>query len=115
MRALGVPGAGPRTGCTRVRARCDEWESAPAGSRLHGAAEGAFRDIADVIGRHLNLPVTGVSGEEAEADLGWLGAFAGLDAPASSTLTRTWLGRHPVQPGLIADLEEGLYFNGSKS
>ena len=36
-------------------------ESAPAGSRLHGVAdEGVpFRDIAEVIGRHLDLPVEG--------------------------------------------------------
>ena len=42
-------------------------EKAPAGTRLHGVAdEGVpFRDIAAVIGRHLNVPVVSISSEEA--------------------------------------------------
>src|SRR5450432_1541170 len=44
-------------------------EAAPAGSRLDGVGdEGVpFRDIAGVIGRHLNLPVVSISHEEADA------------------------------------------------
>jgi hypothetical protein len=30
--------------------------------------------------------------------------------PASSALTRQQLGWHPVQPGLVQDLEKGHYF-----
>ena len=87
-------------------------EAAPAGSRLHGAGEEgvSFRDIASVIGRHLNLPVVSVSREEADAHFGWLAAFASLDGPASSTLTQKLLGWHPVQAALIPDLEAGHYF-----
>jgi nucleoside-diphosphate-sugar epimerase len=87
-------------------------ESAPAGTRLHGVAdEGVpFRDIAGVIGRHLNLPVVSVSREEAAAHFEWLGGFASADCPASSTLTQKWLGWRPERPGLIADLDEGHYF-----
>ncbi len=87
-------------------------ESAPAGTRLHGVAdEGVpFRDIAGVIGRHLNLPLVSVSREEAGDHFGWLGAFAEADCPASSTLTQKWLGWHPERPGLIPDLDEGHYF-----
>jgi nucleoside-diphosphate-sugar epimerase len=61
-------------------------EVAPAGSRLHGAGdEGVpFRDIAEVIGRHLNLPVVSISREEADAHSGFLGAFVALDNPTSS-------------------------------
>lgn len=89
-------------------------EKAPAGSRLHGVGdEGVqFRDIAGVIGRHLNLPVVSVSREEADSHFGWLGAFASADNPTSSVLTQERLGWHPVQPALIPDLEEGHYFNG---
>ncbi|MGR6974973.1 SDR family oxidoreductase [Streptomyces cynarae] len=89
-------------------------EAAPAGSRLHGAADDgvAFRDIAEVIGRHLNLPVVSVSGEEADAHFGWLAAMASTDNPASSDLTRKLLGWDPTHPTLIADLEEGHYFEG---
>ncbi|MCZ8520978.1 MULTISPECIES: SDR family oxidoreductase [Paenibacillus] len=89
-------------------------EAAPAGSRLHGVGdEGVpFRDIAGIIGRHLNLPVVSISREEADAHFGWLSFAASADNPTSSALTRERLGWRPVQPTLIPDLEEGHYFNG---
>ncbi|WP_407313222.1 SDR family oxidoreductase [Desulfosporosinus sp. SB140] len=88
-------------------------EAAPAGSRLHGVGdEGVpFRDIAGVIGRHLNLPVVSISREEADAHFGFLGAIAALDIPRSSVQTQELLGWRPVHPGLISDLEQGHYFN----
>lgn len=88
-------------------------EAAPAGSRLHGVGdEGVpFRQIAEVIGRHLNLPAVSVSQEEATAHFGWLAALVSLDNPTSSVLTRQLLGWRPVHPGLIADLEAGRYFD----
>jgi nucleoside-diphosphate-sugar epimerase len=87
-------------------------EDAPAGTRLHGVAdEGVpFRDIAGVIGRRLNLPVTGISGEQAPDHFGFLGVFASLDNPTSSALTQKVLDWHPEGPGLIEDLEAGHYF-----
>jgi nucleoside-diphosphate-sugar epimerase len=87
-------------------------EAAPAGARLHGAAEEGvpFRDIAAAIGAHLNLPVTGISAQEAEGHFSWLAHFVSIDSPTSSALTRELLGWNPVQPGLIADIEEGHYF-----
>ncbi len=83
-------------------------EQAPAGSRLHAVAdEGvAIRDIAEVIGRHLNLPTASVQA----ADFGWMGQILAIDQPASSALTRDLLGWGPVQPGLIEDLDKGHYF-----
>lgn len=88
-------------------------ETAPAGVRLHGVGdEGVpFRDIARVIGRHLNLPVVSISRVEADAHFGFLGAIAALDIPRSSVQTQELLGWRPVQPGLISDLEQGHYFN----
>jgi nucleoside-diphosphate-sugar epimerase len=87
-------------------------EAAPAGTRLHGVAdEGVpFRDIAGVIGRHLNLPVVSISSEQAADHFGFLGAFASLDNPTSNALTQKELDWHPQGPGLIADLDEGHYF-----
>lgn len=87
-------------------------EEAPAGTRLHGVAEGAvpFRDIAAVIGRHLNLPLTAISREEAEGHFAWIAPFALLDSPASSAVTQKRFGWQPGHPGLIADLDEGHYF-----
>jgi len=83
-------------------------EDAPAGSRLHAVGdEGVpIRDIAGVIGHHLNLPTASVPA----GDFGWLGQILAVDQPASSTLTRELLGWRPVQPGLIEDLDKGHYF-----
>jgi nucleoside-diphosphate-sugar epimerase len=88
-------------------------ESAPAGSRLDGVGdEGVpFRDIASVIGRHLNLPVVSISREETNAHFGsFLGAVAAADRPRSSARTQELLGWRPVHPRLLPDLEEH-YFN----
>jgi hypothetical protein len=71
----------------------------------------ARRDIAGVIGRHLNLPVTAVSREDADGHFGWFGRFAQIDNPSSSTLTQNQLAWHPEQVALIPDLDEGHYFN----
>jgi nucleoside-diphosphate-sugar epimerase len=83
------------------------------GVRYHGVAEEgvAFRDIAGVIGRRLNVPVVSKSPEEATNHFGWFALFASLDCPASSRHTRELLGWQPKQPGLIADLERGRYFD----
>ncbi|MFG2793481.1 SDR family oxidoreductase [Streptomyces sp. NPDC048419] len=90
-------------------------EEAPAGSVLHGVAEEgvAIRDVAEVIGRHLDVPVTSVTPEDAPGHFTWLSAFLGLDAPASNTLTRGLLAWEPTQPGLLEDLDKGHYFQGS--
>ena len=88
-------------------------EAAPVGSQLDGVGdEGVpFRDIAEVIGRHLNLPVVSISHEEADAHFGaFLGAVAARDFPRSSVRTQELLGWRPVHPGLIADIEQH-YFN----
>lgn len=89
-------------------------EKGSGGLRYHGVADGGvpFRDIAEVIGKHLDLPVVSKSPEEAAEHFGWLAFFAGMDVPASSTLTQERLGWNPVQPGLIADMEQGSYFKG---
>jgi len=90
-------------------------EDAPAGSVLHAVAdEGVpIRAIADVIGRHLGLPVTAVAPGDADAHFGWLARFLAIDSVASSALTRELLGWQPVQPGLLDDLDKGHYFQPS--
>jgi hypothetical protein len=75
------------------------------------AEEGiAFRDIAEVIGKHLNVPVVGKSTEGANAHFGWFGHFAGLDCPASSKLTQERLGGRPVHRSLLTDIKRGAHF-----
>lgn len=87
-------------------------EKAPAGSRVHGVAEEGIptREIAEVIGRHLDVPVVSIAPEQAAEHFGWIGAFFALDIAASSTLTRELLGWTPTHPGLIEDLDAGHYF-----
>ncbi len=81
-------------------------EQAPAGSVLHAVGEEGIsvRDIAAVIGQHLDLPVRSVPAEEAAEHFGWLGAFLAVDAPASSTITQELLGWKPTGPGLLEDV-----------
>ncbi len=83
-----------------------------AGARYHGVAEEgiAFRDMAEAIGRHLNVPVVSKSHEEAANHFGWFAGFAGIDCPASSKLTQERLSWRPVQCSLLTDLEQGSYF-----
>jgi nucleoside-diphosphate-sugar epimerase len=83
-----------------------------AGARYHGVADEGipFRDIAGVIGRRLSVPAVSKTPEEAAKHFGWLAHFAAIDVPASSQRTRELLGWQPRQPGLIADLEKGRYF-----
>jgi len=87
-------------------------DGAPAGSTVHAVAdEGVpIRDIAEIIGRHLNLPVVSISSEDAGEHFTWLAGFLAVDSPASSALTRELLGWQPTHPGLIADLDEEHYF-----
>jgi nucleoside-diphosphate-sugar epimerase len=87
-------------------------ERAPAGSTLHAVADQGvpIRDVAEVIGRHLDLPVVSISPGDAVEHFTWLARFLAADSPASSAMTRELLGWQPVNPGLIDDLDQGHYF-----
>jgi nucleoside-diphosphate-sugar epimerase len=87
-------------------------ERGAAGARYHGVAdEGVLtKEIAEVIGRRLNVPVVGKSREEAANHFGWITHFFAMDGPASSAQTRLQLGWRPRQPGLMADLDRAEYF-----
>jgi nucleoside-diphosphate-sugar epimerase len=87
-------------------------EQAPAGTLLNAVAdEGVpFREIAEVIGRHLQVPTKSITPEDARDQFGSLAGFAAIDVPASSAITRQRFGWRPVEPGLIADLDQGHYF-----
>ena len=76
------------------------------------ADEGApFREIAEVIGRRLHVPVVSKSPEQAADHFGWIAHFVGIDCPASSARTQRGLGWRPVHPGLISDIDRPNYFN----
>ncbi len=87
-------------------------EQGVGGSRYHAAGDEGVpvRDIAEVIGRRLNLPVAPKPAEEAAGHFGWLASFLALDNPISSALTQQRLGWHPSQPALLPDLDRERYF-----
>jgi hypothetical protein len=72
------------------------------------------REIAGVIGRRLDVPVVSVPLQEASEHFGFHGNFFSLDSLASSTLTQERLGWHPVQPGLLADIDHEYSFTNTR-
>jgi nucleoside-diphosphate-sugar epimerase len=90
-------------------------EKGSAGSRYHGVAdEGVpFRDIAQAIGRHLNVPIVSKSLEEAPDHFGWISHFVSVDCPASSAQTQEQLGWRPTNPSLLADIGRRSYFEAA--
>ena len=69
----------------------------------------SLRDIAQAIGRGLNVPVISIPAEKAAEHFGMFGHFVMLDMPASSEWTRKTLGWNPSGPGLIEDLTQMKY------
>jgi nucleoside-diphosphate-sugar epimerase len=90
-------------------------ESAPAGSIIQAVDDEGVpaREIAGVIGKHLDAPVASVSLENAYDHFGWIGPLFSVDAPATSKRTRDLLDWQPTQAGLLADLDAGHYFRAT--
>ena len=84
-------------------------EHAAAGTVLNAVGDEGVpvREIAEAIGRHLDLPARSLSAEEFN---GMLAHLLRTDMPASSTITRELMGWQPTHPGLIEDIEQGHYF-----
>jgi nucleoside-diphosphate-sugar epimerase len=78
----------------------------------HGVAEEGvqFRQIAEVIGERLNIPVASKTPGEAAAHFTWFAHFAAINILASSKLTQERLGWKPTQPGLLEDIDRPAYF-----
>jgi len=87
-------------------------EKAPPGTLLHAMSEEgvATREIAEAIGRGLDVPVTSIAPDDARNHFGWLGTFFAMDIPASSARTQELLGWTPGGPTLLEDLDAGSYF-----
>jgi nucleoside-diphosphate-sugar epimerase len=69
----------------------------------------SLRDIAEMIGKGIGIPVVSIPADEAAEHFGMFGHFATLDMPASSEWTRGKLQWEPSGPGLIADLRNMTY------
>jgi nucleoside-diphosphate-sugar epimerase len=87
-------------------------EGAAAGSTWHAVADEGVptRAIAEVIARHLDVPVVSIAPDDAGEHFGWIGMVWGADIPATSAFTRERLGWQPTGPSLVQDLEAGHYF-----
>jgi nucleoside-diphosphate-sugar epimerase len=77
----------------------------------HAVAEEGVRnrEIAEVVGRGLKVPVVSITPEQAAGHFGWLAHFVGMDLASSSAQTRAALGWNPTGPSLITDLENMRY------
>ncbi|MET3612208.1 nucleoside-diphosphate-sugar epimerase [Rhizobium aquaticum] len=86
-------------------------ERAERGARYHAVGEEGIsaKAIAEALGRGMNLPVASITPDKAAEHFGWMGAFAGLDFPASSVITREKLGWTPTGPSLLVDLDAAHY------
>lgn len=87
-------------------------EKGAAGASYHAIGDEGVptKEIAEAIGRRLNVPVVSKSGEDTASHFGWMARFFSLDGPASSKRTEQELGWRPVQRGLIEDIEKAGYF-----
>ena len=85
-------------------------EQAPAASVLNAVGDEGVpvREIAEAIGRRLNLPARSLPAGEFE---GMMVRLLSTDMPASSAITQELLGWKPTHPGLIEDIEQGHYFS----
>ena len=88
-------------------------EKGQAGAAYHAVGEEGVRskDIAELIGSKLNLPVVSKTPDEAGEHFAFMAMFFGLDAPASSAITQAELGWRPSGPTLLDDMDR-YYFNG---
>ena len=79
-------------------------------ARLAVIQDATHREIAEAIGRNLNLPVKSIAAEDAAEHFTFLGGFISLDGPISSTHTRELMDWRPAHAGLIEDIDAGHYF-----
>ena len=86
-------------------------EKCEPGARYHAVAEEGIRvrDIAQVIGAGLGVPVISLSPSDAADHFGWLAGFVGMDLLASSAWTREVLEWFPSGPSLLDDLSRMDY------
>ena len=86
-------------------------ERAERGSVWNASAEEGVpvRNIVEVLGAGLKIPVKRLSEDEVKEIFGWMSAFAAMDISASSAYTQKTLGWHPSGPGLLEDLRNMDY------
>jgi nucleoside-diphosphate-sugar epimerase len=86
-------------------------ENITPGARYHASAEEAItvKEIAEAIGKKLDLPVRSITPEAATEHFGWFAHMAAIDCPSSSEWTQEHLNWHPTHAALLADIENDVY------
>jgi nucleoside-diphosphate-sugar epimerase len=86
-------------------------DNATAGDRVHAVAEQgvATRQIAEAIGRALDLPVASIPDDDVAEHFGWISRFFSMDLAADSAATQQRFGWRPIGPSLIDDIDAGAY------
>lgn len=86
-------------------------ERASAGTIMHVVAEEGvpLRQIAEALAVRLGLPAMSLPAERLAAEIPFVGRFMGVDAPASSRLTRERFEWTPTGPTLLDDIAAGYY------
>lgn len=81
------------------------------GAIYHAVAEEGveMRDIMELIGKKLGLPVKGIGMKEASEAIGFFTRVVAADDPTSSDKTRKELGWAPGQIGLLEDIEANYF------
>jgi nucleoside-diphosphate-sugar epimerase len=81
-------------------------ESGKGGAKYQAVGDFAvpYRDIAEAIGKRLNMPTASISAEQAVEHFGFLGQIVGAANPASSEITQAALGWKPTHLSLLEDL-----------
>eukprot|EP01035_Chromulina_nebulosa_P035905 gene35905-48294_t len=87
-------------------------EKQPINHIIHAIAEQGVpvKQIAESIGKNLNIPVQSLNKTEAEEYYGWFFNFATIDCPTSSEKTKAFYNWNPVQDTLLVDLDKAKYF-----
>lgn len=93
-------------------------EKGAAGKNWHAVGDEGipFHKIAAAIGKRLNLPAVPIPADVLMLPgyFGFLANLVTLNVPASNAITRQILGWNPTQPGLLADLDNGHYFDATE-
>ncbi|OZI31415.1 NAD-dependent dehydratase [Bordetella genomosp. 10] len=81
-----------------------------AGATYHAVSEEGvtLKAIAEAIGDGLNVPISSIPSEDADAHFGFFGRLVQRDLSASSAITRQLLGWDPTGPGLIENIVRHL-------
>ncbi|SHF72666.1 Nucleoside-diphosphate-sugar epimerase [Mariniphaga anaerophila] len=68
-----------------------------------------IKNIAEVIGEKLKLPVVSLSADEIEKHFKWMSRFISIDSPASNLITQAQLSWKPTHIDLLEDMRENYF------